>query len=396
MRRRNSPGDINVWPAFTDVLGSVLVVLVFLITIFVINETLIGHEVASKKTAIEQLKGITDYLDSLLGEANQEKDTLRAEVRRLYRRLELQESQLSQVRQELGRAQDERGQLSDELTASRTRVADLDRELNTARDSAADLERRLMQREADYSTLETAHEAKRAELGHVRDEAALLTARVERLAAELRRLNSALAAREQGLANAQARIGELESEVGDKEKALTSRARTIATQRDRIAEMDRLIKSRLVERVEELERYASEFFGRLRKVFAGNPDIKVVGDRFVFQSEVLFPSGGATLSSAGRKDLEQFVEVYRQVETQIPKDLPVIIEVQGHTDRVPINTPRFASNWELSTARALNVIDYLISRGIPPSVWRPSAWGSITRSTPASVPKPCDAIGASN
>jgi chemotaxis protein MotB len=81
---------------------------------------------------------------------------------------------------------------------------------------------------------------------------------------------------------------------------------------------------------------------------------------------VLFPSAGADLSAAGQRDLDQFVEVYRQVESRIPKDLPVLIEVQGHTDRVPINTSRFASNWELSTARALNVVRHLIGRGIPP------------------------------
>ena len=139
----------------------------------------------------------------------------------------------------------------------------------------------------------------------------------------------------------------------------------IVQQKGRIEALDSALKKRLLERVEELEKYASDFFGRLREVFAGNPDIKVVGDRFVFQSEVLFPSGEATLSPGGRGDLDKFAMVYQQLAARLPPDLPVIIEVQGHTDRVPIRG-RFPSNWELSTARAQEVVNYLIQQGIPP------------------------------
>ncbi|NJM10518.1 MAG: OmpA family protein [Synechococcaceae cyanobacterium SM1_2_3] len=139
----------------------------------------------------------------------------------------------------------------------------------------------------------------------------------------------------------------------------------IVQQKGRIEALDSALKKKLLERVEELEKYASDFFGRLREVFANNPDIKVVGDRFVFQSEVLFASGEATLSAAGGGDLDKFAAVYRQLASRLPADLPVIIEVQGHTDRVPVRG-RFPSNWELSTARAQQVVNYLIQQGIPP------------------------------
>jgi chemotaxis protein MotB len=178
---------------------------------------------------------------------------------------------------------------------------------------------------------------------------------------------TALAEKEGALGNAKQRITALEAHAGRAKSQMAQQNRLISQQQSRIEELDRLIKRRLVERVEELEQYSSDFFGRLRQVFADNPDIKVEGDRFVFQSEVLFPSGEAELSGTGEGDLDKFVEVYRQVEAQIPKDLPVIIEIQGHTDKIPIRTAQFASNWELSTHRALGVVKYLIEKGIPPN-----------------------------
>jgi chemotaxis protein MotB len=177
------------------------------------------------------------------------------------------------------------------------------------------------------------------------EQAALLSARAERLAAELERLNRALAANQ---------------------KDLAQRDAVIVEQKGRIEALDSALKKKLLERVEELEKYASDFFGRLREVFANNPDIKVVGDRFVFQSEVLFASGEATLSESGSGDLDKFAMVYQQLAARLPPDLPVIIEVQGHTDRAPIRGGRFPSNWELSTARAQQVVNYLIQQGIPP------------------------------
>jgi len=147
------------------------------------------------------------------------------------------------------------------------------------------------------------------------------------------------------------------------------------------------LKKKLLERVEELEKYASDFFGRLREVFANNPDIKVVGDRFVFQSEVLFASGDATLSESGSGDLDKFAMVYQQLAARLPPDLPVINEVQGHTDRAPIRSGRFPSNWELSTARAQQVVNYLIQQGIPPQRLAAVGMGEYHPLDPADTPE---------
>ncbi|MCC9000683.1 MAG: peptidoglycan -binding protein [Candidatus Contendobacter sp.] len=294
-RRRDSLSEFNVWPAFTDALGGLVMVLIFLITVFVITEVLIGREMMGKETAIGQLQRIISHLEGLAGDADKEAARLRSRVQGLESTVGERDKLLAQLRSEL---------------------ATLNADKSKAEQTATS----------------------------VQEQAALLSARAERLATELERLNRALAANQQDLAQRDA---------------------VIVQQKGRIEALDSALKKKLLEKVEELEKYASDFFGRLREVFANNPDIKVVGDRFVFQSEVLFASGEATLSASGGGDLDKFAAVYRQLAAKLPPDLPVIIEVQGHTDRVPVRG-RFPSNWELSTARAQQVVNYLIQQGIPP------------------------------
>ncbi len=302
-RRRDSIGEFNIWPAFTDALSGLVMVLIFLITVFVISEVLIGREIMGKDTAIGQLQRIIDHLEGLAGDAEKEAARLRGRVQGLETTVGERDTLLTQLR--------------NELAAARAAQAALSADKSKVEQTATSLQ----------------------------EQAALLSARAERLAAELERLNRALATHQQ---------------------ELTQRDAVIVEQKDRIEALDSALKKKLLERVEALEKYASDFFGRLREVFANNPDIKVVGDRFVFQSEVLFASGEATLSASGGGDLDKFAAVYRQLASKLPPDLPVIIEVQGHTDRAPIRSGRFPSNWELSTARAQQVVNYLIQQGVPP------------------------------
>lgn len=323
-RRRESLSEFNIWPAFTDALGGLVMVLVFLITVFVITEVLIGREMMGKETAIGQLQRIVEHLEGLAGDAEKEAARLRGQVQGLKTTVDERDRLAAQLRDELAAAQAARA------------VLDADK------------------RKAEQ-TVTT-----------VQEQAALLSARAERLTAELERLNRALAANQQELAQRDA---------------------VIVQQKGRIEALDSALKKKLLERVEELEKYASDFFGRLRQVFANNPDIKVVGDRFVFQSEVLFGSGEATLSPSGQGDLDKFAMVYQQLAIQLPPDLPVIIEVQGHTDRAPIRSARFPSNWELSTARAQEVVNYLIRQGVPPQRLAAVGMGEYHPIDPADNPE---------
>jgi chemotaxis protein MotB len=122
----------------------------------------------------------------------------------------------------------------------------------------------------------------------------------------------------------------------------------------------------LAGKVEELSRFRSEFFGRLRQLLGDRPDVRIVGDRFVFQSEVLFPSASANIEPGGRDELRTLADSLRLISAEIPSDLPWVLQINGHTDRRPISTADFPSNWELSTARAINVGKFLIEDGIPP------------------------------
>lgn len=332
MRQRlEPPGLGTIWPAFTDALGGLLTILIFLITIFVISEVLLSREMENQDTAIDQLGNITSHLDQLLDEAD-------ARANHLQGRIDQLDAALSHRQRLLALAESRRVD-SERLSKG------LERELEHSR-SELESQWRLV------SEL-------RAEKHQAEAKSGSLEVQAEELARELARMNAALAGTREERGRADQRIAELSA-------TLEQNDRLIFDQRHRIEEMDRLIKERLLDRVEELESYTSDFYGRLRQVFADNPDIKVVGDRFVFQSEVLFPSGEADLAAAGKPDLDKFVQVYRQLADKLPADLPVIIEVQGHTDRVPIRTSRYTSNWELSTARALDVVSYLVSQGVPP------------------------------
>ena len=323
-RRRESLSEFNIWPAFTDALGGLVMVLVFLITVFVITEVLIGREMMGKETAIGQLQRLVAHLEGLAGDAEKEAARLRGQMQGLETTVGERDHLLMQLR--------------DELAAVQRARAALDADKRKAEQTATT----------------------------VQEQAALLSARAERLTAELERLNRALAVNQQELAQRDA---------------------VIVEQKGRIEALDSALKKRLLERVEELEKYASDFFGRLRQVFANNPDIKVVGDRFVFQSEVLFGSGEAALSPNGQGDLDKFAMVYQQLATQLPPDLPVIIEVQGHTDRAPIRSGRFPSNWELSTSRAQEVVNYLIRQGVPPQRLAAVGMGEYHPIDPADHPE---------
>ena len=136
-------------------------------------------------------------------------------------------------------------------------------------------------------------------------------------------------------------------------------------QQVQIADLGRRLNLALATRVEELARFRSEFFGRLRQVVGERADVRVVGDRFVFQSELLFPSGSAELEPEGREQMGRLAEALAEISRRIPTDLPWVLQVDGHTDRRPISTALFPSNWELSTARAVSVVKFLASRAIP-------------------------------
>jgi len=211
--------------------------------------------------------------------------------------------------------------------------------------------------------------SKRAELSEqLRATLAELEARGQKLEAAGRSLEQ----RAGELSVADARIGLLNQQVAAlREQLARLNAALEASEADRAqqrAEIERLgerLNVALAKKAEELQRYRSEFFGRLRELLGKQPSIRIVGDRFVFQSELLFPTGEARLTAEGERHLADLARTLRSVTQKIPEDLPWVLRIDGHTDRRPISTREFASNWELSTARALSVLHFLAAHGIP-------------------------------
>src|SRR6266550_3522390 len=160
-------------------------------------------------------------------------------------------------------------------------------------------------------------------------------------------------------------ISALRRQLAALEDALQASERRDKESQGRIADLGQRLNVALAQRVQELSRYRSEFFGRLRAILGNRPDIRIVGDRFVFQSEVFFDTGQALLLPEGRAELDKLASALIDLDKQIPSEIAWVLRVDGHTDVRPINSPLFKSNWELSSARAISVVQYLISLGVP-------------------------------
>jgi chemotaxis protein MotB len=238
------------------------------------------------------------------------------------------------------------------------------------------------------------------------DALAALNRRVAALTEELaleRREVSALEARRAGLARALAEaeaargadVATLAAEIERLRGDLSRVARLLGEERARvaareaeIAELGTRLNAALVERVEVLQRYRSDFFGRLREVLGERPDIRIAGDRFVFQAEVLFPPASAELSPSGEARIRDLARTLLEIARQIPPEVPWVLRVDGHADRTPIRgSPRFASNWELSAARAIAVVQLLMSAGLPPERLAATAFGEFQPLDPGDTPE---------
>ena len=278
-------------------------------------------------------------------------DALQAVRRDLEAKVGLMAAALVESRSELDQSEDETAAVRADLSALRDTRAELETRLSDeqertvlAQRTLADREIRLAEVQALHLAAQTTIEGNEASLSETRalsarqrDQIAVLNQQLDALRTQLNRVEQAL------------QISELKSE----EQEVT------------IANLGQRLNMALAAKVEELAAYRSEFFGRLREVLSDRRDFTIIGDRFVFQSEVLFASASADLGAEGHDKLAKFAQVLKDVMVQIPTELPWILQVDGHTDARPIQTARFPSNWELSAARAISVVNFLIALGIP-------------------------------
>lgn len=357
-RRRLDGDSHHIWPGFTDALAGLVVVLVFLLVLFFLFEVVLSRQVGSQEETIATLRNQVERLAELLGTAEARGDKLQ---------------------EQLAASREQRGELERQLAEQRRRAQQLQQRLAESEQAREAARERLGTLRQEQAATEEELAASRTKARAATANLEALGAHIERLNERLRRLERALKVEERERVAAESRAEALEEQV----QAQKARA---AAQASRIEAMAARIRTELLHRVEELERYRSEFFGRLREVFADRPDIQIRGDRFVFQSEILFPSGEAKLSRGGERQLDRFVATYREVRDRIPEGLAMVIMVEGHTDRVPIRTPEFRSNWELSTARALSVVRYLIQEGVAPRRLAATGYGEYHPLTPGDTP----------
>lgn len=326
----------------------------------------------------EALREKTTALSTELEDIAEARDKLSTEVSEREKLLMALEQRVAALTDMLGLDRPDRYRLGDSLEALRTR---LDSTLQEREELAA----RLARAEQERAALEQQRAALEQRLAGLEEEGRRREAEAERriadLGQEIRAREARLRELEQRLGVGQERIRAMNEEIARLNRQLATLKDLLGSldrkleeadlrnrrQQARIADLTLRLNAALAEQVEELREYRSEFFGRLKKALGDRPDIKIVGDRFVFQAELLFPSGSAKLDPTGEAELEKVALSLREVMASIPPDIDWVLRVDGHTDKVPLRPESiYRSNWELSTARALTVVEFLIDHGIPP------------------------------
>ena len=249
-------------------------------------------------------------------------------------------------------------ELATTLDRSQTDLSTRETELGAVRDRSKELQARLAEEQERTSLAQTEIEARDIRLVEL-----LQRAETAELAFSEEQLLSQAAQNHVSRLNAQ--LQEIRRQLTALNDALEASESRNQEQQSMIVDLGTRLNQALASRVQELANYRSEFFGRLRQVLGQRADVQIVGDRFVFQSEVLFSSGAAELERSGQGQLQQLAATLRQISSTIPDDIDWVLRVDGHTDVRPINTVQFPSNWELSSARATSVVKFLILSGIP-------------------------------
>jgi chemotaxis protein MotB len=302
-RARRRERTVDYWPGFVDALSTLILAVIFMLSIFMVVQYFLSQEVSGKDAALTRLNAQLAQLTEILALEKGSKASL--------------EEQLANLSASLSAARNDADRLRGQATSAGAGQTQLQGQIG-ALNQQIDEEKRLSAR---------------------------ALSQVEILNQQLAALRRQLAALEEALNTSEGRDKEAQA---------------------RIADLGQRLNVALAQRVQELSRYRSEFFGRLREIIGNRPDIRIVGDRFVFQSEVFFDPGQAVLRGEGRAQLDRLASALIEIEKQIPAGLNWVLRVDGHTDARPISSAQFPSNWELSSARAISVVQYLISRGISP------------------------------
>ena len=387
--------DSYTWPGFVDALATLLMVIIFVLLVFVLIQVNLAYRVAGQdatmndmraqivdlgellnleRKANEDLSAELARISDSLADATRERDALEAQLADTSTTLSIRESEIERL---TALQQETQTALEAAQLTLEQRVAALESTeaaLNDSQRRIEELEMTLEERAAALETSRAALADSEAERTAAQTELAALSARnaasLQRVD-ELEEKNAASQAEIVRMTNAitalRLRIEELTTLLGDKEAQA-------ARDKIAIASLGKSLNNALASRVQELQRFRSEFFGRLRDVLRGRDDVRIVGDRFVFQSEVLFGQGQADIAAEGEMQLAQLAVALTQIAAEIPEDIDWVLQVEGHTDDIPVRAGRFADNWDLSTERALSVVRFAPSRAFRRTGCRRGLW----------------------
>lgn len=353
----------NIWPGFVDALATMLMVIMFLLMVFVLAQFFLGQALSGRDQALSRLQNQINELAGLLSLEKRSNKDLRKNFAQLSEELQISVALRDDLKITIGHIRQRAEAAERDLTAAQAALkvdkskiaAQLEELIDLSRDIAA---LRALREELQSKIAEMAGKLEESGKTLLAEKELSKSAR-----AQVALLNQQTAALRETLAKISAALEA--SEKRDTEKKI------------QIASLGKRLNAALASKVHELGRYRSEFFGRLRDLLGGQKGVRIVGDRFVFQSEVLFAKGAADIGDAGKNQLLQLALTLKQISREIPADIDWILRVDGHTDKDPIKTARFPSNWELSSARAISVVQFLINQGLPPNRLAATGFGEF-------------------
>ena len=305
LARNRQTRQVDYWPGFVDALSTLLLSIMFLLSVFVLAQYLLSNELSGKDDVLDRLNLQISELTNLLALEQGGKQDI--------------ENSLANLQASLNAAEDEKSRLQSLLDKGAGAGAAALAKLSDA-EKTLDSEKQISQRALNQVEL----------------------------------LNQQIAA--------------LRTQIGALEDALDASENRDRQSNAKIADLGKRLNVALAQRVQELNRYRSDFFGRLREILSDRENIRIVGDRFVFQAEVLFPSGSEIINDAGLEEMKKLAGAIVELAKEIPPEIDWVLRVDGHTDAVPLSgNGRYKDNWELSSARSTSVVKLLIENGVPPS-----------------------------
>lgn len=406
--KRKSAQSVSVWPGYVDALSALLMVVIFVLMIFAVVHFLLSEILSGQESELDVLHKRLAELSELLGLEQKKNTALANDVTLLTGRV----NNLIERRQELNERIADLSHQTDvdkaKLTEQLNLIASLQEDIDALQRLRANLEQRV-------GDLATALETKKTEIGSLRDRSMALEARlsdqaertflaqkeIEQKDIRIQALSALVGDQKQALeeerrlsADARAQLALLNREMANLRRQLEEIGRALETAESEklareaeVKELGKRLNIELARRVNTLEQYRSEFFGRMREILGDSPYVRIEGDRFVLQAELLFESASAEIGENGKEHLTKLAPTLRQLSKTIPRDINWILRIDGHTDRVPIHNERFASNWELSTARAVAVVRFLGDQGIPENRMVAAGFGKFHPMDPADTPK---------